>query len=163
MTGIVEDLHKTITNMQIRDIDAVWGNLAGHMDSGWVGVDRTVVAAFFQACRREWGQSPTPQRLHAFVTFLEEAYDEVVVIPPIVMERIILSVFTGDYSVFALIPRDTLLVLQMIVIAALTAHRGVRGDKLTLFLTQSTKPRAGGVTTTVKTPRKQGFAPKRRP
>jgi hypothetical protein len=132
--GPVASLHRAVSALHARDTKAVWQEIGQFMDSDWAGVDHLIVSAFYTAAHKEWPGGPTGVQVSGFVRFLEERYDDIVSVPTYVTEAIVRSVFTGDYTVFGFVPQDTLLTLQLLIVAAITAHRRFSSDRLMSFL-----------------------------
>lgn len=131
--GGLNAVRRTVSALQARNSNQSWKELTALMDTRWAGTEGLIVAGFYVAAHKEWPSGPTRNQLTGFVSFLEERYDAIVMIPSNVTQAVIGSVFTGDYRVFEFIPKDTLLTLQLLITAAITAHRGIGDRKLQVF------------------------------
>lgn len=134
LTGPLGAVADTVDALQHRDSTRTWQCLGGFMDVDWDGVDHLIVAGFYSIVRLQWPQEPLPPHLLGFVKFLTERYDDIVSVPEYVTQAVIRCVYSGDYRVFSYVPRDTLLTLQLLVVAAVTAHRDLTGERLESFL-----------------------------
>lgn len=125
--------------LQSRDATTSWSELTALMDTSWAGAADLIVAGFYVAAHKEWPGGPNRNQLSAFVKFVEERYDEIVMVPEQVTIAVIGSVFTNDYRVFGFVPKDTLLTLQLLTTAAITAHRGIGSRQLVMFYENITR------------------------
>lgn len=131
--GGLSTVCRTVSALQARERNNSWKKLTVLIDTRWAGTEALVVAGFYVAAHKEWPGAPTRNQLSGFVSFIEERYDAIVMIPTNVTTAVIGSVFTGDYRVFEYIPKDTLMTLQLLITAAITAHRGIGDKKLHVF------------------------------
>lgn len=126
-----------IKDVQAGDLDAVWSRLIRFIDTDWVDVDTIIIAGFYSAVRSQWAQKPSEPDLAGFARYLIETYDAIIPVPEQPAINMIESLYSGDYTIFSQIPRDSLLSVQLLIAAGIAAHRGVRDERVDEFVARA--------------------------